>query len=190
MTRLRIVCALLLLAVVLPAVARAQSAGPSFSVQAAAGPTLAETGYTVSTAVGFAPWSRITFLLDVQSTRQNPRITRIDTPGYSSVSTFRGGTMTAVSGEVRASLFPAVRWTPYVLAGLGRGTSEPTVNEDFPTAVTNDARFIFFGGGVHVPIRQHLSAFGDIRLLVGAEGKDADGLLAMCPLRFGMVWRF
>lgn len=64
------------------------------------------------------------------------------------------------------------------------------VNEDFPNAVTNDARFIFFGTGVEVPIRQHLSAFGDIRLLVGAEGRDADGLLAILPLRFGMAWRF
>ena len=187
---MRIVYVLAVLVVMVPAVARAQSSGPSFSIQAAAGPTLVETGYTVSAAVGFSPWSRITFLLDVQRTQQNPRITRTDTPEYSSVSTFRGGRMTAVSGEVRASLFPPERWTPYALAGFGGGTSKPTVNEDFPNPVTNDARFIFFGGGAQVPIGKHLSAFGDIRLLVGAEGRDADGLLAILPVRFGMAWRF
>jgi opacity protein-like surface antigen len=180
-----------LLALVLaPAAAQAQSFNPSFSVQAAAGPTLVESGYTVSVAAGYSPWSRVTFLLDVQRTQQNPRITRTDTPEYSSVSTFRGGTMTAVSGEARVGLFPASRWTPYVMAGFGRGISHPTVNQDFPTRVENQTRFIFFGGGVHVPVREHLSFFGDLRLLVGAEGTHADGLLAMCPVRIGMAWRF
>ena len=148
---MRALCVLSLLSLLVPAVANAQSSGPSFSLQAAAGPTLVESGYTVSAAAGFSPWSRVTFLLDVQRTVQNPRITRIDTPEYSSVSTFRGGTMTAVSGEARVSLFPANRLTPYLLAGFGRGTSHPTVNEDFPNPVENEARFIFFGGGVHVP---------------------------------------
>ena len=168
----------------------AQESRPSFSVQAAAGPTLVETGYTFSAAAGFSPWSRVTFLLDVQRTHQNSRVTRTEAPGYSSVSRFRGGKMTAVSGEARVSLFPPHRLTPYVLAGFGRGTSRPTVNEDFPDPVENDARFIFFGGGVHVPLWNRLSAFADARLLVGAEGSQADGLLAMLPVRFGMAWRF
>src|SRR5918993_2998124 len=121
--RIRAIWTAWLLALMVPAAANAQGYSPSFSVQAAAGPTIVETGYTVSVAAGFSPWSRVTFLLDVQRTEQNPRITRIDTPEYSSVSTFRGGTMTAVSGEMRVGLFPATRWKPYVMAGFGRGLS-------------------------------------------------------------------
>jgi len=185
---MRTTWAVWLLAVVFPAAAHAQ--GPSFSVQAAAGPTIVETGYTVSVAGGFSPWSRVTFLLDVQRTQQNSRITRSERDGVYSVSTFRGGTMTAVSGEVRVGLFPASRWTPYVLTGFGRGISHPTVNADFPNAVENETRFVFFGAGVHVPVREHLSFFGDIRLLVGAEGTHADGMMAMCPIRLGIAWRF
>ena len=179
---------LLMLMVCLPAIASAQSFAPSFSIQAAAGPTVVETGHTISAAVGFSPWSRVTFLLDVQRTQQNSRIRRTQTPGYSSVSTFRGGTMTAVSGEVRVALFPPNRLTPYVLAGVGRGESRPTVNADFPSPVKNDTGFIFFGGGVHMPLWNRLSAFGDFRMLAGVEGNDS--MIVMYPVRAGIAWRF
>jgi hypothetical protein len=95
--------------------------------------------------------------------------------------------MTAVSGEVRVGLWPAERVTPYALAGLGAGMSRPTVNEVYPDRVTNNVRFMFFGGGVHVPLRERLSLLGDVRLLVGAEAGET---LAMIPVRVGIAWHF
>ena len=95
--------------------------------------------------------------------------------------------MTAVSGEVRVGLWPARRVTPYALAGVGAGVSRPTVNEAFPDRVTNDVRFMFFGGGVHVPLRERLSLFGDARMLIGGEAGE---LLAIVPVRVGIAWRF
>jgi hypothetical protein len=77
--------------------------------------------------------------------------------------------------------------TPYVLGGLGAGVSRPNVNSTFPEPVTNDVRFMFFGGGVHVPLRERLSVFGDARMLIGTEGGE---LLAMAPVRVGLAWRF
>jgi hypothetical protein len=179
---MRALCAVSLL-VFIPAVAGAQSAAPSISIQGAAGPTLLDTGHHLSAAVGFSPSPRVTLLLDVERTHLSGRITRSDR----SVSRFRGGTLTAVSGEVRVGLFPNHRVTPYVLAGLGAGVSRPNVNQDFPDPVSNNARFMFFGGGIHVPLRDRLSLFGDARLLVGVEDNE---MLAMAPVRAGMAWRF
>jgi hypothetical protein len=170
--------------VLVPAVASAQSLVPSVSVQAAAGPTVVDSGHHVSAAVGFSPMPRVTLFLDVQRTQLSSRITHHERGS----SSFRGGTMTAVSGEVRVSLWPARRVTPYVLGGLGAGVSRPTVNEVFPDPITNDARFFFFGGGVHVPLRDRLSVFGDVRLLAGGEGRN--GTLAILPVRVGIGWRF
>jgi hypothetical protein len=48
-------------------------------------------------------------------------------------------------------------------------------------------RFMFFGGGVHVPLRERLSLVGDARLLVGAEAGET---LAVVPVRVGIAWRF
>jgi len=180
---MRIVCVVSLLSLLVPAVASAQSGAPSVSLQAAAGPTLVDPGYNVSAAVGFSPLSRVTLFLDVQRTHLSSRTTR----GDDGSSAFRGGTMTAVSGEVRVGLWPAHRVTPYVLAGLGAGKSRPNVNETFPVAVTNDTRFAFLGGGVHVPLRDGLSVFGDARILLGEEANE---LLVMLPVRVGVAWRF
>jgi hypothetical protein len=166
-----------------PAGAGAQSSAPSVSIQAAAGPTIIDTGHHVSAAVGFSPVSRVTLLLDVQRTQLLSRVRR-DERGSTG---FRGGTMTAASGEVRVGLWPAQRVTPYGLAGLGAGVSRPTVNEAFPDRVTNGVRFMFFGGGVDVPLREQLSLFGDVRLLVGAEAGET---LAIVPVRLGIAWHF
>jgi hypothetical protein len=133
--------------------------------------------------LGFSPISRVTLLLNVERTQLSSRITHNE--GGSSA--FRGGTLTAVSGEMRLGLWPAQRVTPYMLAGLGAGVSQPTVNEAFPDAVTNNVRFILFGGGVHVPLRERLSLFGDARLMVGAEAGDT---LAIVPVRVGIAWHF
>ena len=180
---------LALLALVLaPAAAQAQSFNPSFSVQAAAGPTVVNSGHTVAAAVGFSPWSRVTFLVDVQRTELSSRVTPAPFNNRSPYIEFRGGTITAVSGEVRVALFPPDRITPYVLAGFGGGESRPTVNEYFPEAVRNDVGFVFFGGGVQVPVRNHLSVFGDFRVIGGPEGYDS--MIVMYPVRIGMAWRF
>jgi hypothetical protein len=180
---MRVFGVLSLLLVLVPSVGSAQSLTSSVSVQAAAGPTLSDSGHNLSAAVGFTPLSRVTLFLDVQRTHLSSRLTRHER-GFTA---FRGGTMTAVSGEVRVGLWPVHRVTPYVLGGLGAGVSRPNVNSTFPEAVTNDARFMFFGGGVHVPLRERLSVFGDARMLIGAEGGE---LLAMAPVRVGLAWRF
>jgi hypothetical protein len=181
MRALSVVCLMLVL---IPGGASAQSLASSFSVHGAAGPTIVDAGHHVSAGVGFTPMPRLTLLLDVQRTHIASRITRREHGS----SAFRGGTLTAMSGEARVSLWPAQRVTPYALAGFGAGVSRPNVNATFPSRVTNSAGFLFFGGGVHVPLRERLSVFGDLRLIAGAEGND--GLLAMMPVRVGMAWRF
>ena len=178
----------LLALVVAPAAAQAQSFNPSFSVQAAAGPTVVNSGHTVAAAIGFSPWSRVTFLVEVQRTELSSRVTPSAFNNRSPYIEFRGGTITAVSGEVRVALFPPDRITPYVLAGFGGGESRPTVNQHFPEAVRNDVGFVFFGGGVQVPVRNHLSVFGDFRVIGGPEGYDS--MIVMYPVRIGMAWRF
>ena len=178
----------LLVLVFAPAAAHAQSFSPSFSVQAAAGPTAVNSGHTVAAAVGFSPWSRVTFLVDVQRTEMSSRVTPYPLNDRNPYIEFRGGTITAVSGEVRVALFPPDRITPYALAGFGGGESRPTVNATFPNAVRNDVAFAFFGAGLQVPVHRHLSVFGDFRVIGGPEGDDS--MIVMYPVRFGMTWRF
>lgn len=180
---MRALCVGSLLSFLVPAAAGAQAMTSAVSVQAAAGPTIIDTGHNVSAAVGFSPTPRVTLLADVQRTQLSSRTTSNERGS----SSFRGGTMTAVSGELRVGLFPAPRLTPYLLAGLGGGVSRPTVNETFPDRVTNNVRFMFFGGGLHVPLGERLSLFGDARVLVGGEAGET---LAMVPVRAGIAWRF
>ena len=172
-----------LVLVLVPAVASAQSLAPSVSIQAAVGPTIVDTGHHLSAALGFSPMSRVTLLLHLERTQLSSRITRNELGS----SAFRGGTLTSVSGEARVAPWPNQRVTPYVLAGLGAGVSQPTINEAFPDDVTNDVRFMLFGGGVHVPLRERLSLFGDVRLLAGAEAGET---LAIVPVRVGIAWHF
>ena len=181
---MRVLCVLSLVMGLVPGVASAQSPAPSFSIQGAAGATMVDPGNHVSAGVGFSPTPRVTLLFDVQRTQISSRIARHELGS----SAFRGGTLTAASGEVRIALFSSQRVTPYALAGVGAGISRPTVNATFPDRVTNRAGFLFFGGGVQVPVRDRLSVFGDVRMIAGAEGRD--GLLAMIPVRVGVAWRF
>ena len=180
---MRAVWILLFVCLISPRLAGAQSSGPAFSIHAAAGPTLVDAGQTVAASVGFSPWSRVTFLADFQRTQLSSRIDRHD--GVSSA--FRGGTVTAVSGEVRVALRPADRVSPYVLAGYGRGEGRPNVNETFPNPVKNDVGFAFLGAGIRVPVRERLSLVADVRGLLGVEGTE---LLGMYPVRVGVAWRF
>lgn len=162
---------------------------PSVSVHAGGGPTVVDTGYNVSAGLAFSPWSRVTLMVDAERTHLNTRTSESQDPGGHRVtSSFRGGTMNAVTGTVRVSLFPEGRLTPYVLAGMGRGVSKPNVNEQFPTPVTNDAVFAIAGAGLSIPLRDQLSLFADARMLFGAEG--VEGILAIVPVRAGVSWRF
>ena len=162
------------------------TAGPGldrFSLQVGAGPLLKSDGHTVSAAFGFSPISRVDLVVNVE--RDHLPFQR-DTFS-DSLSITRGGTLTWVSGEVRASVFPPHRISPYGLAGIGDGRSRPTVNDAFPNPVENDLRVVYFGGGVRVPIRSGLSVFGDARAMLALEG---DGLTGLWPVRAGVAWRF
>jgi hypothetical protein len=155
------------------------------SLQVAAGPLVnSGGGHTLSAAFGFSPISRVDLVVNVE--RQHLPFQRGTFSDGFSVT--RGGTLTWVSGEVRASLFPPDRVSPYGLAGIGGGVSRPTVNETFPNAVENDLRVVYFGGGVRVPIRSGFSVFGDARAMLTLEGSD--GILGVWPVRAGIAWRF
>ena len=181
MRALSLVC---LLSFLVPAGVSAQSLASSVSVHGAAGPTMVDAGHHISAGVGYAVTPRVRLLVDFQRTHLASRLTRHERGG----TAFRGGTLTAATGEVRVALWPSDRVTPYGLAGAGAGISRPNANAIFGPAVTNPARFMFFGGGVEVPVQERLSVFGDVRLLTGVEGDH--GLLAMMPVRFGLAWRF
>jgi hypothetical protein len=155
-----------------------------FSLQVGAGPLLNGGGHTLSAAFGFSPISRVDVVVSVERDHLPfQRRTFADSFGIT-----RGGTLTSVSGEVRASIFPAHRVSPYGLAGIGAGVSRPTVNAAFPNPVENELRVAYFGGGVRIPIGNGLSVFGDARAMLAVEG--GDGIMGVVPVRGGVAWRF
>jgi hypothetical protein len=163
----------------------AASAGlDRFSLEVGAGPLLNSGGHTLSAAFGFSPISRVDLVVNVE--RDHLPFQR--TTFSDGFSITRGGTLTSVSGEVRASVFPPDRVSPYALAGIGGGVSRPTVNDAFPDPVENDLRVVYFGGGLRVPIRNGLSVFGDARAMLTVEG--GDGIMGVWPVRAGVAWRF
>jgi hypothetical protein len=155
-----------------------------FSLQVGAGPLLKSGGHTVSAAFGFSPIARVDLVVSVERDHL-PFQRETFSDGF---SVTRGGTLTSVSGELRASLFPPDRVSPYGLAGIGGGLSRPTVNDAFPDPVENDLRVAYFGGGLRVPLRNGLSVFGDARAMLALEG--GDGILGVWPVRAGIAWRF
>jgi hypothetical protein len=155
-----------------------------FSIQAAAGPLLKSGGHTVSAAVGFSPISRLDLIVNAERD-QIPFQRRAYADSY---GVTRGGTLTYVSGEVRASIMPPHRWSPYGFAGMGGGVSQPNVNREFPIAVENKLRMVYFGAGLRVPIGSGVSIFGDARAMLALEGDE--GILGVWPVRAGVVWRF
>jgi hypothetical protein len=169
-----------LLLLTFPRTATAQS----FVVQGSAGPTLVDSGYSVAGGLGFSPSSRLTFLLDLERTHLS---TRSSSDGRGGFSSFRGGTLTLASAQVRVTPLGLDRVGPYGLAGFAAGVSKPNVNETFPDPVSNDVRALFFGGGIHVPLKPRLNLFADARMMVGAEAGE---LLAVAPIRAGIAWRF
>jgi hypothetical protein len=172
-----LLCGLLLL---YPGIAR----GQSFILHGSAGPTIIDSGYSVAAGIGFIPASRIGVSFDLERTYLSSRL-RSD--GRGGVSGFRGGTLTLASGQLRIAPFGLDRIGPYGLAGFAAGISRPNVNDLFPERVTNDVRAMFFGGGIHVPLRERISLFGDARMMIGAESGE---LLAVAPIRAGVAWRF
>lgn len=177
----------LVLGLVPGAAAGQEAAGPKLdriSVQAAAGPLLQSGGHNLSGSLGFSPFSRLDLLVTVE--RNHVPFTRETfADGYSLT---RGGTLTAVSGEMRVSLFPPHRVSPYGFAGAGGGISRPSVNESFPNPVENDLFVLYFGAGLRVPIGNGFSAFGDARAMMALEG-DGD-IMGVWPVRVGLAWRF
>jgi hypothetical protein len=175
---IHVVVSLLLLT--FPSFASAQS----FAVQASAGPTLFDPGYSLNAGVGFLPTSHLAVLFDVERTHLSSRSSGDGRGGFSS---FRGGTLTMAAAQLRVTPFGNDRVGPYGLVGVAAGVSRPNVNEAFPDPVTNDARAFVFGGGIHVPLKERFSIFADGRMMIGSEAGE---LLAVAPLRAGVAWRF
>jgi hypothetical protein len=157
----------------------------SLTLQGSAGPTMTDSGYSLGAGIGFSPTSRLTLLFDVERTHLSSRFT---SDGRGGGSAFRGGTVTFAAAELRVTLLGRDRVSPYVFGGTGAGVSRPNVNERFPNPVTNDARVLFLGGGVHVPLRGRISVCADVRMVFGPEGNE--GMLAFAPVRAGLAWRF
>lgn len=163
-----------------PAAARAQS----FGVQASAGPTLIDPGYSVAAGVGLYPGSHVALLFNFDRTHQP---TEVRTDGRGGETATRRGTVLLGTGELQVSLFPRHRVSPYGLAGFGAGRTRLNVNERFPNPVRNDVRIVFFGGGIQVPLGDRAGVFADTRVMIGSEGNE---LLGLWPLRAGVALRF
>ncbi len=163
-----------------PASARAQSV----EAHASAGPTLVDRGHSVAVGGGWSPWPRLTVIVDVERTVLASRVTR---DGRGGESAFRGGAVVLGAAGARPALFPPRRGTPDLGAGGAAGPSRPTGNSRLPDAVSNEARALFAGAGVEVPLGPRLGVFADARMQVGGDGGD---VLALAPLRAGLRWRF
>lgn len=178
---MRLIPGLIVLAMLIsPAAAN----GQSFNVHGAAGPTITDAGNSLAVGVGFSPLSQLTIAVDFERTHLASRTSR----DGGTISTFRGGTLFLGTAELRYAPRGRDRIGPYGLAGFAAGVSHPTVNDVFPTRVSNDVRAMFVGGGVHVPLRDRLAVFADVRMMFGEEG--IDGIVAVAPVRAGMAWRF
>ena len=164
----------------IPCTASAQS----FVVQGSAGSTLIDSGYSLAGGIGLSPTSHLTLLFDVERTHLS---SRLSSDGRGVVAGFRGGTLTLGSAQLRVTPFRRDRVGPYGLVGFAAGVSRPNVNELFPDPVTNDVRAMFFGGGIHVPLKERVSLFADGRMMIGAEAGE---LLAVAPIRVGVAWSF
>ena len=149
-----------------------------------AGPTITDAGNSFAVGAGFSPTSRLTLVFSFERTHLSSRTTH----DRDVISTFRGGTLFLGTGELRFAPLGRDRFGPYGLAGFAAGVSRPNVNPMFPERITNDARGMFFGGGVTLPIGERATIFGDVRMMVGAEGTE--GIVGVAPLCAGVSFRF
>lgn len=177
---MRVIPVLVFLLLASPSIASAQS----FLLHGSAGPTLIDNVYSLAGGLGFSPTSHLTVLFDAERTHLSSRLRSDGRGGFAG---FRGGTLTLGSAQLRVTPLGRDRVGPYGLVGFAAGVSRPNVNEMFPDPVTNDVRAIFFGGGIHVPLKERVSLFADGRMMIGAEAGE---LLAVAPIRAGVAWRF
>ena len=178
----RIACQTVLLLLASGGVANAQS----FGVHGSAGPVVRESGHSVAAGVELSPISYVAFVLNVERTHI---ASRVDRDG-DLISTFRGATLTLGTAELRVTPFPQHRVGPYGLIGMGAGVARANEEQRFPgEGTTSSVRAVFLGGGLQIALRQHLSIFGDFRMMLVAEVKG-EGLLGAGPLRAGLAWRF
>ena len=164
-----------------PRITQAQS----FEVHAAAGPTVTDPGYSFAAGAGFSPTRHLTIAVNVERIHLSSRTTSDGRGGFSG---FRGGTLLFGTGELQVAPLGRDRLGPYGVVGFATGVSRPNVNATFPDPVTNSATALFFGGGLQVPVNAHVTVFGDVRMMIGAEGPE--GILAIVPIRGGISFRF
>ena len=155
-----------------------------FIVQAAAGPTIIDSGHTLSVAVGYSPTSWLELLLNAE--RMHAPLETTQHPGGYSIT--RGGTRSFVSVEARFSPLPEARVSPFAMTGVGGGISRPNVTVAFPDRITNDLRVVYVGGGVRIPVGHGISVTGDARAMVAVEGYDS--VAGVWPVRVGVAWQF
>lgn len=174
----------LLFLLTIPSAAAAQAAvnhrnDGRVSLFASAGPTLLDPGNTFSAGVTFTPTPRVTLSVTAARDHLNFR--------QEALSSFRGGTLTTVAGEVRFSVAPGGRVSPYLFGGMGRGISRPNVAGPFTSRITNSVQTAFAGGGLQIPLDHGLSVVADTRFMFVAE---RDSLMFMIPVRVGLAYQF
>ena len=158
---------------------------PRFSVEAAAGAQVYYSGHALSASFGFAPSRSLTLLVTAQRSRTEDEVDFF-VDGYGAE---RGTTEQIIAGELRYAFFPRKRIAPYLLFGVGGGTSQPNVSELFPDKRERNIGVVFYGGGVRIPVRPWLDAVVDLRLIMAAEGRS-DYFGVQMPVRAGVAWRF
>jgi hypothetical protein len=181
----RVLAAVVVLGMAAAGSAAADEAASPISVHGGAGVQASAGGSSQALSVGFSPSARLEFLVSAERIHLPTDVTRYE-HGYAAT---RGGTTTFISGEVRFTPLTVDRVSPYVLAGAGRGTSRPNVNDLFPDSSRSDAGLLFAGGGLYVPLAGHLSAFADLRFVLQVDRSES-GVFLFLPVRGGLAWRF
>ena len=154
-----------------------------FSVSVAAGSHFKDGGDVQAVSFGYQRWRYITLVAGAERNHLPMKFESFSN-GY---SIERGGTLTTVSVEARYIPWQHKAVSPYVFAGLGVGTSRPTVNNLFPTSVTNSVASWFGGGGVRFMSPIGLGVFVDTKFLLWAGTEEIGGAV---PVRAGVTWQF
>ena len=163
-------------------VANAQSIG----IHGSAGTTLRDSGYSVAAGAEFSPVSYVACVLNVERTHVASRVNH----DAGVISTFRGATLTLGTAELRVTPFGHRRFGPYGLFGAGAGVARANEDPRFPgEGTTGSVRAVLLGGGLQGPVRERLSIFVEVRIMLVAE-VEGEGLLGTAPLRAGLAWRF
>ena len=171
-----------LLGVVAPVSAQGR---PGFVVQGATGTNLNGGGYSHAISAGVAATRYLEILVSAERNHIPTKVNYyVDGFGIS-----RGGTTSFISGEARVSFLPSKRVTPFALAGLGRGTARPNVNEHFADEHSYRAALLFVGGGVRARVAGPVHAFAESRLVLQLDTSES-GIYGFTPIRAGVALRF